>query len=269
MSEFLIRNPQGFPFGLTSITHINEEKHDTGIHFAILKLKAGESISLQSELESAYLLINGECEICYDDVKRIVTRQSCFDDDPYALHMAKNKQANLHAVTDCEFAVSQVENPQDFPTQLFDANTMIEREKRGHGLLDNTAYRIVRTIFDTRNRPHAKLVLGEVINAPGRWSSYPPHHHPQPEIYHYRFTEEQGYGHAECGHDLFKVRQFDTYKILNQNDHSQASAPGYGMYYIWVIRHLENNPYLSPEFTEEHSWTKTNTANQRVWKGSF
>lgn len=269
MSEFLIRNPQGFPFGLTSITHINEANHDTGIHFAILKLRAGKKIDLKHGLESAYLLISGECEISYDDVKRMVKRESCFDHDPYALHMAKDQNASLRAITDCEFAVSQVENEQDFPTLLFDAETMIEREKRGQGLLDNTAYRIVRTIFDIRNRPQAKLVLGEVINAPGRWSSYPPHHHAQPEIYHYRFTEAQGYGHAECGDDIFKVRQFDTYKILNQNDHAQAAAPGYGMYYIWVIRHLENNPYLLPEFTEEHSWTKSQTANQRAWKGNF
>ena len=59
----------------------------------------------------------------------------------------------------------------------------------------------------------------------GGQSSYPPHHHPQPEIYHYRFTEPQGYGHAE-----------------------------YGMYYSWVIRHLPDNPYTVPEFTEEHAW---------------
>lgn len=269
MSEFLIRNPKGFPFGLTSITHINEAQHDTGMHFGILKLKAGEEYHIHTPLESAYLLLSGECELRYGDSKRQIARTSCFDDDPYALHLAGHQEARILAKTECEFAVSEVENDKQFSTVLFDANNMVEREKRGQGVLDNTAYRIVRTIFDIRNRPQAKLVLGEVINAPGRWSSYPPHHHPQPEIYHYRFTEAQGYGHAECGHDIFKVRQFDTYKILNQNDHSQTAAPGYGMYYVWVIRHLEDNPYLSPEFTEEHSWTKAEEANERVWKGSF
>ena len=42
--------------------------------------------------------------------------------------------------------------------------------------------RIVRTIFDLSNATDAKLVLGEVISYPGKWSSYPPHHHPQPEV---------------------------------------------------------------------------------------
>jgi 5-deoxy-glucuronate isomerase len=97
-------------------------------------------------------------------------------------------------------------------------------------------------------------VLGEVITFQGGWSSYPPHHHPQPEIYHYRFTEPQGYGHAELGETVLKVRNYDTVKILDLNDHSQCAAPGYGMYYAWVIRHLPNDRYSVPEFTPEHKW---------------
>lgn len=269
MSDYLIRNSNGFPFGYTAITTIGESKHDTGIHFGILKLRAGEERVLKSELESAYLLIEGSCEFLYDDQSRIVQRLSCFDEDPYALHLATQSQAHIKAISDCEFAVSQVMNTQIFSTTLYDKHNMLESEHRGKNLLNDTAYRMVRTIFDIRNNPKAKLVLGEVITAPGRWSSYPPHHHDQPEIYHYRFTEPQGYGHSECGDHVFKVKQFDTYKILNTNDHAQAAAPGYGMYYIWVIRHLDERPYTQPEFTEDHSWTKSSEANERVWKVKF
>lgn len=269
MSTYLIRHPQGFPLGLTAITHINEAQHDTGIAFSILKLRAGEVCELTMPLESAHLLIQGKCELSHEANTRVVERLSCFDQDPYALHRAAHHPAKIKALSDCEFAVFAVHNDLEFPTIIFDVNNMMENEKRGKDVLGDTAYRLVRTIFDIRNRPFAKLVLGEVINAPGRWSSYPPHHHEQPEIYHYRFTEAQGYGHAECGDDVFKVRQFDTYKILHQNDHAQTSAPGYGMYYIWAIRHLDNNPYITPEFTEEHSWTKTKAADHRVWRGNF
>lgn len=269
MSEYLIKNPDGFSPGYTAITTIGELKNDTGIHFGILKLRAGEKRILTSEFESAYLLIQGACEFLYDDQSQTVKRSSCFDEDPYALHLASQNHALIKAISDCEFAVSQVINAQTFPTTFYDSNNILESEHRGKDLLNDTAYRIVRTIFDMRNNPHAKLVLGEVITAPGRWSSYPPHHHDQPEIYHYRFTEPQGYGHSECGDQVFKVKQYDTYKILHTNDHAQAAAPGYGMYYIWVIRHLEDNPYIQPEFTEEHSWTKSTEANERVWKGKF
>lgn len=269
MSDFLIHNPAGFALGFTPITCIGEQQNDTGINFGILKMKSGEEKMVNEPFESAYLLIQGQVEFICEGLTRMVTRHSCFDEEPSAMHLAMNSPAKIRAVTDCELAVSQVKNNQFFKSQIYDAHNLLENEKRGKGLLNDTACRTVRTIFDSRNAPEAKLVLGEVVTAPGRWSSYPPHHHPHPEIYHYRFTESQGYGHAECGDDVFKVRQFDTYKILNQRDHAQVAAPGYGMYYIWVIRHLDQHLYISPEFTEEHNWTRTKNANERAWKSEF
>jgi 5-deoxy-glucuronate isomerase len=122
----------------------------------------------------------------------------------------------------------------------------------------------VRTIFDGDNSPlDAELVLGEVVTLPGGWSSYPPHHHRQPEIYHYRFTEPQGYGHAELGEDVHKVYERDTILIPPGLDHAQCAAPGYGMYYSWVIRHLPGDPYTVPDFTESHAWTMD--AQARYW----
>ena len=112
----------------------------------------------------------------------------------------------------------------------------------------------MRLVFDRRTRPESKLVLGEVLNYPGRWSSYPPHHHAQPEIYHYRFTLPQGYGHAELGERVYKVRQHDTLRIPAGHDHAQVAAPGYGMYYLWIVRHLDGNPYKGFEHTPEHTW---------------
>ena len=111
-----------------------------------------------------------------------------------------------------------------------------------------------------------ELVLGEVVTFPGGWASYPPHHHPQPEIYHYRFTAPQGYGHAELGEQVVKVRQYDSICIPAGNDHAQCAAPGYGMYYSWVIRHLPGLPYTVPEFTPEHAWTMAPGA-QFWWPG--
>jgi len=141
-----------------------------------------------------------------------------------------------------------------FPVRWFAASDTAN-EPRGKGQVGGACLRFVRTIFDRRNSPEeVELVLGEVITMPGRWSSYPPHHHPQPEIYHYRFTKPQGFGHAELGEQVLKVRQNDTVKILDGLDHAQCAAPGYGMYYAWVIRHLPDNPYTVPDFTPEHAW---------------
>lgn len=63
-----------------------------------------------------------------------------------------------------------------------------------NGELQGTIRRNVRTCFDYENAPYSNMVLGEVVNLPGRWSSYPPHWHPQPEVYLFRFDKPQGYG---------------------------------------------------------------------------
>ena len=81
------------------------------------------------------------------------------------------------------------------------------------------AARIVRTVFDDTNAPRASLVLGEVVALPGHWSSYPPHHHPQPEIYHYRFHPAQGLAFAAVGERAFTIRAGDTTLIRRGEVH--------------------------------------------------
>ena len=252
MSEFLIRNRQGFGKGLTPITRIGEQQADTGINFGILRLETGERFDVDTDLEGALLLIAGEVEFIHQQGRSGVSRASMFDEAPSAIHFPRGQVVGVEAKANCELCLLQVENQADFPVRLFRADNLLACEHRGQGQLGDTAYRIVRTIFDARNRPEAKLVLGEVVNFPGRWSSYPPHHHRQPEIYHYRFTEPHGYGHSELGDEVLKVQHYDTIKILDQRDHAQVAAPGYGMYYIWAIRHLAEEPYSVPEFSKPH-----------------
>lgn len=265
MPSPLIKNAQGFDFGFTSITTMNEQEH-CGMNVSILKLKAEEHYDVNFSLECALLLLSGDVAVDVDGKKLRGQRENFFDETPFAIHLAPNDSAKITAITDSEFFVVTTDNDQQFASTVFDKTNILENEHRGKGLLEDSAYRIVRTVFDKRNRPSSNLVLGEVITFPGRWSSYPPHHHVQPEIYHYRFTEAQGYGHAELGDDVFKIRNFDTLKILEQKTHSQVSAPGYGMFYVWAIRHLEGAPYGMPTFVDEHAWTKEHGADERVWK---
>ncbi len=53
-----------------------------------------------------------------------------------------------------------------------------------------------------------------------------------------------------------KVRHGDTVKIFPPHSHAQCAAPGYGMYYSWVIRHLPGARYTVPTFEPEHDWTR-------------
>jgi 5-deoxy-glucuronate isomerase len=243
----------GLPFGHTALTREGEAELDTGIDFGIHRMRGGERIDEASEKETAWLLMDGEAELQWEGHEAVVRRASLFDEAPTVLLVAPGARVRIAARRDVEWAVIRAANDRRFPARLFRPEELAP-EYRGAGLAQDTSLRNVRLVFDGRNRPEANLVLGEVVNYPGRWSSYPPHRHAQPEIYHYRFTLPQGYGHAELGEEVFKVKSYDTVRILDGVSHAQVSAPGYGMYYIWVVRHLPGNRYTGFTFAEEHRW---------------
>jgi 5-deoxy-glucuronate isomerase len=254
----------GFGEGHTPLTREGEETLDTGVDFGIVRLRQGGRHDETHPKETAWLLMDGEAEIAWDRGQARVTRGSLFDEAPTALHVAGGTPVRIRTLSAwSEWAVARAINAERFEPMLF-VPSGLRPEYRGLGLVQNASLRNVRLIFDDTNRKKANLVLGEVVNFPGRWSSYPPHHHVQPEIYHYRFTLPQGYGHAELGEEVFKVRSFDTIKITDGLSHAQVSAPGYGMYYIWIVRHLAGNRYTGFRYTPEHEWVLD--ASEQGWR---
>lgn len=223
-------------------------------------LSAGEQLRLTPDHETAWLLMNGRIGGSAGGEPFELARRSLFDESASCIHVSAGTEVTLRADSDCELTVYRSRNRKRFPARVFTPD-QVPNEHRGKGQVAGRCLRFVRTIFDVKTSPpDAELVLGEVVTLPGGWSSYPPHHHRQPEIYHYRFTRPQGYGHAELGERVFKVHDGDTVCIPPGQDHAQCAAPGYGMYYSWVIRHLPDDPYTVPDFTEEHAWTMAGDA---------
>lgn len=245
------RHRDGFRTGYTAIT---KETDDVHVDFGIYVMKSGEVLKEAHKKETVWVLLNGTAELEWEGQKITVQRNSLFDENPTALHLSAKVPVVIRAKgPGVEWAVSRATNPKKLTSRIYQPNE-IQSEYRGKGLVQETCLRNVRLIFDHQTEKDSELVLGEVVNYPGKWSSYPPHHHDQPEVYHYRFTEKGGYGHGELGDDVLKLKNYDTVKITDRLDHSQCSAPGYGMYYLWVIRHMKNKPYTGFEFTEEHRW---------------
>lgn len=259
-SDALISAPRsGFPSGYSPVTSATGAPlrcvPDLQIDFGLFTFVAGDFHTETHPLESVWVLLRGSADVEFPGLRATVSRPGIFDTPPTAVHLGPRTPVTIRTqAAGSEWAVVRVANERSFPPRLYRPSDL-QPEYRGAGLVQNAALRNVRLIFDRTTRPESNLVLGEVINFPGRWSSYPPHHHDQPEIYHYRFTEPTGYGHAELGDDVVKVRDGDTVVIPPGLDHAQVSAPGYGMYYLWMIRHLPGNPYTGFTFTEDHRWT--------------
>lgn len=262
MSLHIARYRQGFPEGVSWVTTLDEPEHDTGIAFGVIRLNPGEVFEERVPSETAWLLMEGVVEVQTEDEARRLERHSLFDEAPQGLHVAAGQRVVFRCQTPVELTVYRTANLKSFGSRFFDE---VPDEHRCKDVLDGCCYRLVRTILDRSNTdPNAELVLGEVIALPGRWSGYPPHCHPQPEIYHYRFDRPAGFGFSGLGDDVVQVRNFDTVKIMPGLEHPQVVAPGYAMYISWVIRHLPEAPYVMPGYNPVHSWIMQKDAE--VWQ---
>ena len=260
---------QEFPIGYTPITEQDGRHADMLMDFGILKLRGGESYRNTDTRERAFLLMDGDVEFVWSngglEQSARCARSNILEQEPFALHVPSGVSVELRAHSAvCEVAVQATRNPRRFEPRLWRPGEY-RSEEFGKGTLQDTSTRRVRTIFDAATAPESAMVLGEVINFPGKWSSYPPHTHAQPEIYHFRFFPRQGFGFSEQGEQVYRVRHCDTVTIEPFVTHPQTAAPGYAMYYIWMIPHLPNDRF-GPDsriFEDEHRWVMD--ASAPIW----
>lgn len=267
----MIIRREGKPFerGYTPITEIDGAHSNMLMDFGILKLGPEDSFTNRDEKERAFLLMTGrvrfEWEADGKELSEEIERNDLLDEEPFALHLPTGTPVTITSLgRETEIAVQKVNNPKIFAPKLWKPGDY-RADRFGEGTLQDTSTRTVRTIFDASNHQESNMVLGEVINHPGKWSSYPPHDHPQPEVYHYRFFPQHGFGHAEKENEVFKVFNGDSYAIPPGVTHSQCAAPGYAMYYIWMIPHLPNDRFGADSriFRNEHTWVMD--ASAPIW----
>jgi len=118
-------------------------------------------------------------------------------------------------------------------------------EERGEG----ATLRRVRTYVDA-----GPLIVGETLNPPGLWSSYPPHRHEHEEIYLYRFDPPDGFGmqmRSESDADERGVVVRDgRIERITSGWHPVVAAPGATLYYLWALAGADS---LETEFDARYS----------------
>lgn len=249
--------------GYNVITEINGKHSNMLMDIGVVKLKENGEMSFQdTEKESAFLLLDGKIEIEWNGIKKVMERHSIFDEDPWCLHVCKNSEVKITAISDAEILIQKTDNSRNFEGKFYEPKDC-RSDIFGKGVWNDTARRVVRTVFDYSNAPYSNMVIGEVITFPGKWSSYIPHHHPQPEVYYYRFNKPQGFGCSIIGDEVYKATDNSAASIPGGLVHPQTSAPGYAMYYCWMIRHLENNPWTDRINEKEHEWLLED--NVKIW----
>ena len=93
-----------------------------------------------------------------------------------------------------------------------------------------------------------RLMVGETLNPPGHWSSYPPHKHDggdgEPrleELYYFRLDPPHGFGVQALyatgggGDAIAHVAHDGDAVLIPSGYHPVAAAPGYRLYYLWAL----------------------------------
>ncbi|KQL52527.1 5-deoxyglucuronate isomerase [Heyndrickxia shackletonii] len=249
--------------GYTTITEMGGKHSDMLQDIGIYAIQKGKTEALiDKSKETAILLLEGEIRLEWNGISKEIKRNNVFEEDPWCLHVPKGTNVKIFALAASEVLVQKTDNERSFDAKLYTPEDC-ESTNAGEGLWNGTAERVIRTIFDYNNAPYSNLVIGEVISYPGRWSSYPPHHHDQPEVYYYRFDKPQGFGCAMVGPEAYRIENNSFITIPGKLDHPQATAPGYAMYFCWMIRHLNNNPWTDRIMEEDHKWLLE--PNAKIW----
>jgi 5-deoxy-glucuronate isomerase len=250
--------------------YIDADTDDLGTQMdvGLLLMEAGDEYVIEEpEKECAVLLFAGAVEIVWNGETCAAKRPDCFRYEAYCLLAPRRTRITLRAKEHSELYIQKTVNERDYEPVMFTPETVQTQHAGANGELMGAMRREIKTFFDYDNAPFSNMVLGEVLNYPGKWSSYPPHHHPQPEVYFYRFDYPDGFGAGFANGEIYRTGH-NGMSVITSGFHSQVTAPGYAMCYAWGIRHLDGDPWRKTRIDDpEHAWLWQPDANDHIFKG--
>ena len=196
--------------------YIDADTDDLGTQMdvGLLLMEAGDEYVIEEpEKECAVLLFAGAVEIVWNGETCAAKRPDCFRYEAYCLLAPRRTRITLRAKEHSELYIQKTVNERDYEPVMFTPETVQTQHAGANGELMGAMRREIKTFFDYDNAPFSNMVLGEVLNYPGKWSSYPPHHHPQPEVYFYRFDYPQGFGAGFANGQIYETQRHERHHI--------------------------------------------------------
>jgi 5-deoxy-glucuronate isomerase len=212
----------------------------------ILLLAAGETYEIQTgEREHALVILGGRCSVTGPgfEFSGVGARRHVFDGKPHTVYLPAGIHASVRGEGVVEIAVCTAPGSKARPAVHIPPEQVKEKSigrdqftRKAHIFLDETV-----------QADH--LFIGEAYVPPGNWASFPPHRHDfdrlpdevdMEELYFFRFDPEGGFGLQRIYNDS---RSIDAAVPVVHNDaallpegyHPVVNAPGYAMYYLWIM----------------------------------
>jgi len=241
-------------FGRIFLSEKNEKyEGETGSREAVLTIFGGKC-SVQVRTASQ--------EVSYDSIG---DRRDVFSGKPTMVYLPPNVEYNIIAESPVEIGVSMA------PSNSKSSPILVKPEDAVENRVGTWNWR--RTVYTSigGNVKAQRLLVGETLNPPGNWSSYPPHKHdrkgpaevPLEEVYFFKIKPPNGFGLQRIYTSSEDEEPFDEIFLLENDDtvviprgyHPVVAAPGYQLYYLWVLAGEERR-YGAWSDDPNHSWLR-------------
>ncbi len=224
----------------------------TFLEFGLATVDRGERLHWPPRAyETVIYLLGGECVWTISGAAGALSgvldsREGIFDGPPSAVFMPAGSRLHLESRGGpVQLAFFSTPPREERPPYLIEPQ---EATVRTIGAKSWT--RRVVSVVDERIA--SRLLVGETINVPGNWSSYPPHKHdadlpgqevPMEEVYHFCLRPPGGFGvqlvyTAKTDpfpfDESYRVSDGDTV-VIPRGYHPVVAAAGYQLAYLWAI----------------------------------
>ena len=228
-------------------------------------LEPGEELALDGRDEAVAVVLSGTVEAWAGDeaLGRAGGRSDPFSEPGHAVYAPPGAPLRLVAGDGGAVVAVTSAAPGDDPPGP--ARIIGPGDQRIATVGEGSWQRNVRTILGPEHTA-SRLLVGETINPPGCWSSYPPHKHDTDEppeevrleeVYLFRVQPENGFGVQilyEPGQEhSFMVRDGEV-AVIPSGYHPVVAAPGYQLYYLWVM--AGQGREMAPRFDPDHVWVQ-------------
>ena len=228
------------------------------LNFSIIKNLENEEFSGNTEDEEAvFVITEGECKFFYEGkLLGEMKRKNVFDEPPVAVYLPpySNYSIKFNQMSEICIVSSKAKGKGK-------AKIIFSKDMKFRRVGEETFFRNIIDIIG-EDFPAEKIILGETINDPGNWSSYPPHKHDRDnppeevkleELYFFKLKPKTGFGFIR----IFDEEE-DNIFLLKNNElvtipkgyHPVAVAPKHQIYYLWAlagnVRKLQ--PYTHPDY---------------------
>jgi 5-deoxy-glucuronate isomerase len=235
------------------------------IGLEVAEIPAGASLTVRREGELLAVVLCGVVDVILggERLGRAGGRRSVFEGPGHAAYLPPSTAVVFAAMSrPVEVALVTAlldDAPAAAPRLIGPGDQQIA--ERGTGSFART----VRTFLGPGDAA-GRLLVGETLNPPGNWSTYPPHKHDEhrppvearlEEVYLFKVSPPGGFGiqirYDDRTDECRLVRDGDV-AVIRSGYHTVVAAAGYTLYYLWIMAGGGREPlmYVDPA----HAWVE-------------